>query len=509
MTVLDRTHSRRRFLRLLGVGGGAAAGLGVLAACAPTSSPAAPTAASTAATAAPASAAKPSGAAAGAATAAPGAQPTTAAAAGPATAAPGQTNVAALRLLMPSSYPLGQIADLTEVTPEAEKTIGASTKPLFEILQQYKKDNPTTKLEIEEVKWDTISPKFVTVMQGGGNDLPDLTIINDLNIRELALGGYFLPLNGYTNAQWDDYNQALLKGVATVQGQIVALPHTTDCRCVFYWQEDFAAAGITTPPTTWDEMADAAQKLTKPDRSGYVFPAGPSVHTPTQSVFSSVWMQGEELQDENDRARFDTPAIRKVFEFYGHLMNDLKVTPQSLISTSDEEYGKLFVTHGASMQHNGSWRWNGMPLESDAANPKTLGYFRTPKPTAASKDATLTGFWAWELPKTKDKARQDAAFDLAYRFSGPEGQATFIKYIDSLPTRGAVLKNTQATANKSDFWQFAAKYAVEAGHGMPSAKQGAFMFDQVTAAFQKYLMGEGKLDDVLAEAQRNYNTKIG
>jgi multiple sugar transport system substrate-binding protein len=198
---------------------------------------------------------------------------------------------------MPSSYPLGQVADLSEVTPEAEKQIGASTRPLFEILQQYRKDNPTTKLEIEEVKWDTISPKFVTVMQGG-SDLPDLTIINDLNIRELALGGYFLPLNGYTSAQWDDYNQALLKGVATVQGQIVALPHTTDCRCVFYWKEDFDAAGITSPPTTWDEMASVAQKLNKSDRAGYVFPAGPSVHTPTQSVFSSVWMQGEELQDE-------------------------------------------------------------------------------------------------------------------------------------------------------------------------------------------------------------------
>ena len=43
---------------------------------------------------------------------------------------------------------------------------------------------------------------------------------------------------------------------------------------------------------------------------------------------------------------------------------------------------------------------------------------------------------------------------------------------------------------------------------MPSAKQGTFMFDQLTAAFQKYLTGEGKLDDVLAEAQKNYNSKI-
>ena len=212
-----------------------------------------------------------------AAAAAPTTAPAPAAAAKPTTAAPGQTNVAALRLLMPSSYPLGQINELTEVTPDIEKTIGASTKPLFEILQQYKKDNPTTKLEIEEVKWDTISPKFVTVMQGGGDNLPDLTIINDLNIRELALGGYFLPTQRVHQRRVGRLQPGPVEGRRHGPGQHrgAAPHHRLPLRLLL--KEDFNTAGITKPPTTWDEMADVATKLTKADRAGYVWPSGPSV----------------------------------------------------------------------------------------------------------------------------------------------------------------------------------------------------------------------------------------
>lgn len=468
----SQTLTRRAFLRSMASVAGGAAGLSVLAACgapAPSLSEASSTSSASQ------------------------------------TTAPGQTNVAALRLLIPSNSGMAMAQDMKELTPDAIKQVGPGLEPMFHNLQRWKQANPTTRLEIEEVKWDTISPKFVTMMQGG--DPPDLVYINDLNIRELALGDYFLPLNDYPG-EWDDYNQSLLKGVATVNDQIVAMPTTTDCRCVFYWKEDFEAAGITQPPTTWDELYDVATKLNSASMAGYTFPAGPSVHTPTQSIFSSVWMQGKELQDAEDRAVFDTPEMRRVFEHLNHLMNELQVTPKSALTSSDEELQKLFVTHGAAMQHNGSWRWDAMPTESADANDKTLGYFRTPKPSADAKDSTLTGFWAYELPKTTDKARQDAAWDLASYFSGAEGQATTISYLNALPTRASVLDNTDATAQKSEFWQFAAKYAVEAGHGMPSAKQGALMFDLLRVALQKYLSGEAKLDDALAEAQTQYNDKI-
>lgn len=481
MAALKRS-TRREFLRNLALTGGGFAALSLLAGCGGggTSAPTPATAGGT--------------------------SPAPATGSGATPAAPGQTKVAALRLLMPSSYPLGQIAELKELNAEAIKAIGASTPTLFQNLQAWRKDNPTTKLEIEEVKWDTISQKFVTVMQGG--DAPDLTMINDLNIRELALGGNFLPMNRYAG-NWDDYNQALLKGVATVKDEIIAMPFTTDCRCMYYWKEDWVAAGVTEPPTTWAGLYEVAAKLNKPNKIGFLFPAGPSVHTPTQSLFSSVWMQGVELQNANGRIQFDTPAMRKVFEHYNRLMNDLKVAPRSLLTATDPERSKLQATKGAAMFHDGSWRWDALPLENAEANDKTLGYFRTPKPSADAKDSTLTGFWAFELPKTSDKARQDAAWDLANYFTGTNGQTTAVSNQNVLPTRSSVLTRTDVTGQKSAFWQFAAKYAVEAGHGMPSADQGAFSFDLFQVALQKYLSGEASLENALAEAQRKYDEKVG
>ena len=51
--------------------------------------------------------------------------------------------------------------------------------------------------------------------------------------------------------------------------------------------------------------------------------------------------------------------------------------------------------HKVSVMKEGSWLWSQLVKNGISDQ---IGYFRTPKPTAGSKDATLSGFWAFEIP---------------------------------------------------------------------------------------------------------------
>ena len=63
---------------------------------------------------------------------------------------------------------------------------------------------------------------------------------------------------------------------ATVDGELYGVPFHNSTPLLYYNVEHFKEAGLdpAKPPRTWAEMVDAAKKLTKGDRSGFLMPAG-------------------------------------------------------------------------------------------------------------------------------------------------------------------------------------------------------------------------------------------
>lgn len=406
-----------------------------------------------------------------------------------------------LNLMMPTSnLPLMALNKKTTLTAADKKKLGPDAEPLLELLQAWKAKHKGVKLNITEVQWTNITQQVI--LQGQAHKTADLVFVNDLNIPKLAAGGFFTPLDKFSG-NYSDYSQGVLKGVASYKNKIYALPFTTDCRLVYYWKEDFQKAGISEPPQTWDDMFTAFEKLKAAGApGGYGFWAGNSVHTPTQSLLSSVWMQDADVVDSDGKATLKTDAMRNVFKFYKKVLDE-GYGQKNLLSVSDDKiYGSTLLTHKVSMLHGGSWFWDGDILLQNLQS--KLGYFRTPKPTASAKDATLTGFWGFEIPTGAPKERNSLAFDFAMHFTDANAQKSLGAVDNSLPTRQSVAKDTSFTSAKSPFWQYAAKYALE-GRGMPVAADDAFLFDNMRLAFERYLSGQGDLDTVLGEAESKYN----
>jgi ABC-type glycerol-3-phosphate transport system substrate-binding protein len=375
----------------------------------------------------------------------------------------------------------------------------------WRLLQSWKEKYPDVQLEFVEVAPPNLTQRVILDAQSGAP--ADLCIVNDLNIPKLAAGGFLTPLDAF-DGKWDEYNQRILRGIASREGKIYSVPWMTDCRHMYYWKEDFEKAGIAAPPATWSEMQDQLVALKS---SVMDFPLtfwlGNSVQTPTQ-IFSQIWMLGGDIVDADGKPTLNTPEVKEVFGFYDTLVNDKKVASRDLLAISNNaQYLSLLTDHKASMYHHGSWAWGSAVAAGEADK---IDYFRTPRPTADAPDATLCGFWAFQLPTQPqpDEARQQLAFEFAMHFAGLEGQAVSLGATDGrLPTRPAAVNSTEAQS-KDAAWQFQAAYAGDSGRSMPAATDGGLLFDQLRIAFQRYLTGQASAADALAAAEQSYLSQV-
>lgn len=410
-----------------------------------------------------------------------------------------QTNT--LRVMTSPDF---KFADALKATTEPEVD-GTYLRATWGILQNWKEKHPEVTLEIDEVAWDQVTQNVILAAQAGTQS--DVVMVNDLNIPKLAGGGLLLPFDQF-GGDYVDYNQHLLRGIASYDGEIYALPWMTDCRHEYYWKSAYAEAGLDEPATTWAEFREQlrAVKASGVD-SPYSFFAGNTVHTPTQTLMSQLWMLGGDVLNAEGRAALNSPQMLEVFNFYNALMNVDQVASPDLISVADSgAFNDLFMSKKGAVQKNGAWVMS--TFKADGAG-DDLGYFRTPRPTADAPDATLSGFWAFELPARTgvDDAQQELAAEFALHVTSAESQAIIVRYQDGqMPTRPSVTSSA-AAATKDAAWQFQASYAAEAGRGMPPASDATLLFDQMTTAFQRYLTGQQSAEDALTTAEDTYNAQ--
>jgi multiple sugar transport system substrate-binding protein len=131
-------------------------------------------------------------------------------------------------------------------------------------LDQVKADfnalHPNVELTLEIPNLDTYRDSLTTQASGGAP--PDVAQIATSWLPPLADAGVLADWEeiGYSPDLLGQMDPALRDG-ARYQGKLFGLPYGASARAVFYNTDLFEQAGIAAPPTTWDELIDAARKL--------------------------------------------------------------------------------------------------------------------------------------------------------------------------------------------------------------------------------------------------------
>ena len=161
-----------------------------------------------------------------------------------------------------------------------------NTQGLWEgVIEDFEAANDGIQVQLEVQSWDNLDGVVTTKIQG--NKAPD--IMNGGPFAGFAADDLLYPLDEVTSPETlADFQKSFVEG-ASVDGVQYGAPLIASARALFVNEDLLAQAGATVP-TTWDELLDAAKKISAIGGgvAGYGMPLG----SEEAQAESAVWFYG-------------------------------------------------------------------------------------------------------------------------------------------------------------------------------------------------------------------------
>jgi multiple sugar transport system substrate-binding protein len=358
-------------------------------------------------------------------------------------------------------------------SPEEDKLVD---QQLANFAQLY----PNVKVTKEVIASD-YDTKIKTAI--AGNNAPDVFYVDSLIAPDYITDKVFEPLSSYLDkfkVNTQDFYPALLKAFTGTDNKVYLLPKDHNTLVMFYNKDMLQQAGITTPPTTWDELRAAAQKL----KSSMPQDAAPIVADPDLArVLPWVYQAGGQMiSDDGKSSKVTDPAFKDGLDAYYGLRRDGLSKKSSEVGA--DWAGDALSKGKAAIVFEGGWL---IPVMAKTPNIK---YAITPMPKG-KQQGTLDFTVGYGVnSKAKDK---DAAFALVNYLTSANGQSIITNAGLALPSRQSVAESfiqkypdRKALLDSVSFskpWQFGVGF-------------GGFA-DKVNPELQKLFSGNQSEDDTI------------
>ena len=277
---------------------------------------------------------------------------------------------------------LGPVPEPTKpVTVTFESWVG--TDPTMKkFAADFHKEHPNITIEFQNDPAEQAKQKLTTQIAGGNP--PDVAAIDASDTADFASRKALVNLTTYIGrsdvVKPDDY-VAAFKTFVTYDNIMYGLPLDGESTGLFYRTDLFAAAGIDSPPTTWDEFLADAQKLTDPAKKQYGF----EMFAPEAAYYWFPWLYqagGDLLTKDGKGIAFTSNEAKKAAEFY---VNLVKFSPPDYLNSNSYDGRVAFAQGTVGMYMAGAWfagtlhsefpkidgKWASAPLPNGAAGCKT------------------------------------------------------------------------------------------------------------------------------------------
>jgi multiple sugar transport system substrate-binding protein len=323
------------------------------------------------------------------------------------------------------------------VTVTFQSWVGEAQQ-MKKLAADFKKLHPNITVKFMNVPADSATQKLTTQVAGGNP--PDTVFIDSSAVQDFAQRKAFVNLDGYIAGsqavKLDDY-VAGFKQTATHQNSMFALPYDGETTGLFYRTDLFEAAGITSPPTTWEELQAAAEKLTDPAKKQY----GYILFAPEAQYYwlPFLWQAGGNLLSKDGKTiAFNSPQGVKAADFYVGLR---KYSPPDFLASNSWDGRVAFATGKVGMYVAGAW-FGG---EMSSSFPKIKGKWSVaPLPAGPARCATTIA--GDSLVVTAQSKNKDAAWLWIEFLSRPENMKLWTFGTPTatlLPPRQSLLSDPQ------------------------------------------------------------------
>ncbi len=206
------------------------------------------------------------------------------------------------------------------------------------VVAQFHKQYPqykTTKVVVDWIPWtDNVTDWTNALTSGKGG--PDITELGNTETPEMASQGALANITSEVNA-WSDSSQIIAGNLAndTIGSSHYAVPWFGGVRGVWYNKAEFAAAGITAPPTTWSALVTDAKTLMAKYPGTYGLGA-PSDYD--DAIVSFIWGAGGQVAVQKNGkwvAELTSPQSEAGIKEYADLLLTDKVSSPTYIGETE------------------------------------------------------------------------------------------------------------------------------------------------------------------------------
>ena len=209
-------------------------------------------------------------------------------------------------------------------------------------------------VQVEVKEWDS----YWTLLEAGasGGDMPDVFWMHANNSQIYMNNDMLLKLDDYIDkSDKIDMDKYLPQVTAlyTYDGSYYAIPKDYDTIALWYNKTMFDEAGLEYPNEnwTWDDLYDAAAKLTDKDAKKYGYAL--NVTNDQDSYWNIIYSKGGYvLSDDHKSSGYDDPKTLEAMDFVGKLLSDV-CPPASVMAETQTDV--LFQSGTVAMITQGSW----------------------------------------------------------------------------------------------------------------------------------------------------------
>ncbi|OMF22888.1 hypothetical protein BK133_25200 [Paenibacillus sp. FSL H8-0548] len=270
------------------------------------------------------------------------------------------------------------------------------------LAKEYEAEHENIKIKVEFVTSDDYFSRTRLLSSFASGQGPDIFFVSSATLERFVNANILFPLTeSFTPAIKNDFYPSALESV-TVGSDIYAVPIETELLGLFYNMELFRKRGIK-PPSTWQEMKEAAKQLTTSRVSGLTLETFEGVYL-NFSWLPFLWQTGSDLLTEDGKgSALSGGASQEMYTFFKDMVNQglLNMRPSRPVT----DIG-IIANGETAMQVSGTW--NIRTLETEFAD-QPIGVVPLPIPEGGSP-VTIAGGWKLAANKQSEHAEEAAKF---------------------------------------------------------------------------------------------------
>ncbi|MEW5768610.1 MAG: sugar ABC transporter substrate-binding protein [bacterium] len=360
------------------------------------------------------------------------------------------------------------------------------------LIKDFEAENPGINIDYQQLTWANGLDKITIALASGTG--PDICELGSTWVARFAHDEVLIDITNEVEALKDEYR---MWEPVTYQGKIYGLPWVVGTRALFYNRTLFRQAKLDpdSPPTTWDELLEAAKAIRNlgPEIYGYGINAGER-YVLYKKFMPFAWGNGGDVLDGN-KCVLDSPEVKEALKFYLNLAKYGLAEKQDVLDNA-------FKRGVLGMHISGAWNLKRIPEEAADLD---FGVALIPKPSATKgRSASFAGGEMLVLFKGCQHKKEALSF---LRFLTREDNAVRLcREVKSVAPAAAAAINNEYYLNHPKEMVFLKQ--MEGAVAPPNHPRWVEIEEEVDTAIERALYGEDP-DKALSEAKEKIEGLLG